>query len=135
PETDTGDAGGGKGDSTQTRLLLDQMVVVARKNLELKDYKGAIEQADRVIKLDPANSDAAQVRDQAKKTLDDLDAAADEARAAVQAGDTEKATAAIARALEIAPTHPVAAELSSQLNSRFKDQAERARREMRAAAT
>jgi tetratricopeptide (TPR) repeat protein len=116
-------------------MLLDQMVEVARKNLELKDYKGAIEQADKVIKLDPANGDAAQVRDKAQKTLADLDTAASEARAAVQSGDTEKAKAAITRVLEIDPNHPVAAELSSQINSRFKDEAERARREMRSAAT
>jgi serine/threonine-protein kinase len=134
-KTDGGDAGGGQTDSAQTRMLLDQMVEVARKNLELKDYNGAIAQADRVIKLDPGNGDAAQVRGKAQKTLADLDAAADEARAAVQAGDSEKATAAISRVLEIDPNHPVAAELSSQLNSRFKDQADKARREMRAAAT
>ena len=36
--------------------------------------------------------------------------------------------------LEIDPNHPVAAELSSQLNSRFKEEADRARREMRSAA-
>ncbi len=134
-KTDGGDTGGGKGDSAQTRMLLDQMVEVARKNLELKDYKGAVDQADKVIKLDPANADAAQVRDKARTTLAALDAAADEARAAVQAGDTEKAARAISRVLEINPNHPVAAELSSQLNSRFKDQAEQARREMRSAAS
>jgi serine/threonine protein kinase/Tfp pilus assembly protein PilF len=125
----------GKADSAQTRMLLDQMVEVARKNLELKDYKGAAEQADKVIKLDPGNADAGQVRDKARKTLSDLDTAANEARAAVQAGDTERASRAISRVLEIDPNHPVAAELSSQLNGRFKDEADRARREMRSAAT
>ena len=134
-KTDGGDAGAGKSDSAQTRMLLDQMVEVARKNLELKDYKGAVDQADKVIKLDAGNADAAQVRDKARKTLAELDAAADEARAAVQAGETEKAARAISRVLEIDPNHPVAAELSSQLNSRFKDQAERARKEMRSAAS
>jgi eukaryotic-like serine/threonine-protein kinase len=133
-KTGGGDTGGGTGDTAQTRMLLDQMVEVARKNYELKDYKGAIDQADKVMKLEPGNADAAQVRDKAKKTLADLDAAAAEARAAVQAGDTEKAAAAISRVLEIDPNHPVAAELSSQLNSKFKDEAERARREMRSAA-
>jgi serine/threonine protein kinase/tetratricopeptide (TPR) repeat protein len=134
PSKPQGGDTGGTGDTAQTRMLLDQMVEVARKNLELKDYKGAIEQADKVIKLEPGNADAAQVRDKATKTLADLDAAASEARAAVQAGDTEKAAAAISRVLEIDPNHPVAAELSSQLNGKFKDEAERARREMRAAA-
>jgi len=123
-----------KQDSAQTRMLLDQMVEVARKNLELKDYKGAVDQAEKVIKLDPLNADAAQVRDRANKTLGDLDAAANEARAAVQAGDSERASRAISKVLEIDPNHPVAAELSSQLNGRFKDEAESARREMRAAA-
>jgi len=133
-KTGGGDTGGGTGDTAQTRMLLDQMVEVARKNLELKDYKGAIDQADKVIKLEPGNADAAQVRDKARKTLADLDAGAAEARAAVQAGDSEKAAAALSRVLEIDPNHPVAAELSSQLNSKFRDEAERARREMRAAA-
>ena len=133
-KTGGGDTGGGTGDTAQTRMLLDQMVEVARKNLELKDYKGAIDQADKVIKLEPGNADAAQVREKARKTLADLDAGAAEARAAVQAGDSEKAAAALSRVLEIDPNHPVAAELSSQLNSKFRDEAERARREMRAAA-
>jgi serine/threonine-protein kinase len=132
PEPRTDDQAGK--DSAQTRMLLDQMVEVARKNLELKDYKGAIEQAEKVIKLDAGNGDAAQVRDQAKKTLADLDAAANEARAAVLAGDTEKASRAITRVLEIDPNHPVAAEMSSQLNSKFREEAEKARREMRSAA-
>ena len=125
----------GKADSAQTRMLLDQMVEVARKNLELKDYKGAVDQADKVIKLDPANADAAQVRDKAKKTLADLDTAADEARAAIQAGDTQRATRAISKVLDIDPHHPVVTELSSQLNSLFKDEADQARRAMRSAAT
>jgi Tfp pilus assembly protein PilF len=132
PKTDGGDTA--QRDSAQTQMLLDQMVEVARKNLELKDYKGAVEQADKVIKLDPANSEAAQVRDRARKTLGDLDAAANEARVAVQAGDTDKASRAITRVLEIDPNHPVAAELSSQLNSRFKAEADRARQEMRSAS-
>ena len=134
PSPKTGGGDTGQRDSAQTQMLLDQMVEVARKNLELKDYKGAVEQADKVIKLDPANAEAAQVRDRARKTLEDLDAAADEARAAVQAGDTDKASRAITRVLEIDPNHPVAAELSSQLNSRFKAEADRARQEMRSAS-
>ena len=124
----------GKADSAQTQMLLDQMVQVARKNFELKDYKGAVEQAEKVIKLDPGNADAAQVRDKAKETLATLDAAAEEARAAVQAGDWDRASRAISHVLEIDPNHPVAAELSSQLNSRFKGQADDARKAMRGAA-
>ena len=135
PSKPEGGGGKGTGDTAQTRMLLDQMVEVARKNLALKDYKGAVDQADKVIKLEPGNADAAQIRDKAQKTLADLDAAATEARAAVQAGDPEKAAAAISRVLEIDPNHPVAAELSSQLNGKFKDEAERARREMRNAAS
>jgi serine/threonine-protein kinase len=113
---------------------IQMMVELAQKNLELKDWKGAIEQAENALKQDPANPAAAQVRDKAKKTLADLDAAADEARAAVQAGDWDRASRAITRVMEIDPKAPVVGEVSSVLNSHFKAQAERARQEMRSTA-
>jgi serine/threonine-protein kinase len=113
---------------------IQMMVELAQKNLELKDWKGAIEQAENALKQDPANPAAAQVRDKAKKTLADLDAAADEARAAVQAGDWDRASRAITRVMEIDPKAPVVGEVSSVLNSHFKAQAEQARQQMHAAA-
>ena len=123
----------GATDSPDTKELIRQMVVVAQQKLELKDYKGAVEQADKVIKLDAPNADAALVREKARKVLADLDDAAAEARTAVQAKDFDRASRAVSRVIAIDPNHPVVAEVSELLNSRFKAQADDARRTMASA--
>jgi tetratricopeptide (TPR) repeat protein len=64
-------------------------------------------------------------------TLQQLDQAANDARTAVRAGNLEAASAALERVLAIDPQHPVAAELSKQLDSRFRTQADVARAAMK----
>jgi len=86
---------------------------------------------EQMYKHDPAK--ARQILDQAKTTLQQLDEAANAARAAVSAGDTEKAAAALQTVMAINPNHPVAAELSRQLDGAFQSQANGARQSMQAA--
>lgn len=120
--------------SALTEALVSSQVDLARKSLEFRDYKGAIATAEKALKLDPTNAGAQEIRQKAQTVLDELDAAATEARAAVQAGDSDRASRALAKVISIDPNHPVAAELSKQLDSRFKGQAEDARRNMKRAA-
>lgn len=56
--------------------------------------------------------------------------AAQEARAGLQAGDTEKASRALWRVLTIDPNHAAAEELAGPLNPQFRAQAEEAQRLM-----
>jgi serine/threonine-protein kinase len=113
-----------------TAALVQTQLDYAQRVLDDKDYAGAISQAERALSLDPANARAKQVLQTAQKTLKDLDAAAAEARAAFDAGDTEKASSALGRVLAIDPKHPVAGELSGKLNRFFQSQAETARAAM-----
>jgi tetratricopeptide (TPR) repeat protein len=113
--------------------LVTSSLTNARQSLEYKNFAAAISQAQQVLKLDSANSEAQEILGKAQNTLKDLDQAAEDAKLAVQAGDTEKAAAALQRAMEINPNHPVVAELSRQLDSTFKGKADEARQAMRSA--
>jgi hypothetical protein len=62
-----------------------------------------------------------------------VEEAANRARAAVKAGDLEAASKELAHVITINPQHPVARELSSQLDSRFSERAQQARQEMQRA--
>jgi serine/threonine protein kinase len=114
-----------------TRQLILTKVQLARTKLEGKDYKGASAEAREVLGLDDGNAEAKAILTQVETTMKDLEDAASETREAVKAGDSDKASAAMARVIAIDPQHPVIAELSSQLNSRFKGQAEEAQKAMK----
>jgi serine/threonine protein kinase len=118
-----------------TDALVASKLDLAQEGLKDKDYAGAIAQAEAALKLDPQSAEAKQFLDKVRATLKDLDAAADEARAAVQSGDTDAASRALARVMAINPNHPVVPELSAQLNSHFRSQAEEARTAMTTART
>ena len=83
-----------------------------------------------MLETDPSNVDAQRIRDEARSVLSELDVAVGEARAALDQGRTEDAAAALSKVLAIDSSHPLAAELSTQLNSHFRSQAETARSEM-----
>ncbi|HVQ32289.1 MAG TPA: protein kinase, partial [Vicinamibacteria bacterium] len=121
-------------DKLKDTLVMSQ-VELAQESLKDKDYAGAITQAQAALKLDQTNADAKAVVQKAQDTLKDLEAAAGEARTAVQAGDPEGATRALAKVLAIDPSHPVVPELSEQLNRFFTRQAEEARAAMASART
>jgi tetratricopeptide (TPR) repeat protein len=123
----------GAGVEAVTRQLVLTKVQLARTKVEVKDYTGAAVEARQVLELDPGNAEAKAILAQVDSTMKELDAAANEAREAVKAGNTEKASAALSRVIAIDPQHPVAAELSSQLNSRFQGQADEARQAMKKA--
>jgi serine/threonine-protein kinase len=126
------------GADSQARALVavavESALDAARKSLQYKDLRGASDAAERALRLDPQNAEALQIQGQAKTALLRVEAAVGEARAAVDAGDLDRATQALQRVLAEMPDHPVAAELSSQLNSRFKAQADEASKQVKRAA-
>ncbi len=115
-------------------VAVESQLEVARKNLEYKDLQGAIAAADKALRLDPESAEARSIQERARAALAAVEADVNEAREAARVGDTDKATKALARVLAQAPDHPVAKELSAQLDSRFRGRSEEALTEMRSAA-
>jgi cytoskeletal protein RodZ len=113
-----------------TQALVETQLKLAARDLDDKNYAGAIEQADRILKLDGQNAQARHIRGQASAKKEEVAATATEAQQAADAGDSEKASLALARLLELDPGHPAAAALSERLNSAFKTRAEDAGRSM-----
>jgi serine/threonine-protein kinase len=112
-------------------VAVEAQLEVARRNLELKDLEGAINAADKTLQVDPQNAEAQDIARRARALLDEVEAAAREARQAAAAGDTDAASKALARVLALMPKHPVADELSAQLDSRMKARADAASQEMK----
>ena len=111
-----------------TAQLVGNQIELARADLQNKDYRGAIAQAERALRLDPGSGEAREVIAEAERQLARLEQAATTARAAYERGDTAAASTALGEVLAIDPRHPVAAELTAALNQHFRRQAEEARR-------
>jgi tetratricopeptide (TPR) repeat protein len=109
-----------------TQALVETQLKLAERDLEDKNYGAATDQADRVLKLDGQNAEARRIRGQAAAKKEEVAEAASEAQAAADLGDTEKASIALDRLLNLDPSHPAAAALSERLNSAFKSRAEEA---------
>jgi serine/threonine protein kinase/tetratricopeptide (TPR) repeat protein len=116
-----------------TEALASSQLELARRSLEDKQYAAAVKHAEQVLKLDAANATAKQVRDDAQARLGELETAAGQARAALDAGQVQQAAAALSRVLVLDPRHPVAVELSDRLNRHFESQSAEARRLMASA--
>lgn len=111
-----------------TRALVDSQIELALKNLEDKNWAGAIAQAERALGLQPGSERAKEILEQARGRHGELDAAATEARAAFEAGNLPGASRALDRVLELDPKHPVVNELTARLNSTFRTRADEAHR-------
>jgi tetratricopeptide (TPR) repeat protein len=118
-----------------TAQLVGNQIELARADLQNKDYRGAIAQAERALRLDADSSDARQLIAEAEAQLAALEQSAAAARAAYQRGDTEAASKALGQVLAIDPRHPAASELTAALNQHFRRQAEDARRAVEQART
>ena len=116
-----------------TQELVRKQLRLAHAELDDKNYKIAITEAEGVLKLAPGNPDALAVVGAARERFAELERAVAEARRLVEAGDNEGASRELVHVLELDPRHEAAAELSSRLNSTFRAQAEAAATELRAA--
>jgi tetratricopeptide (TPR) repeat protein len=109
--------------SALTQALVDSQIELALKNLEDKNWAGAIAQAERALGLQPGSESAKQILEQAQGRRAELDKAATEARTAFETGNLQEATRALGRVLELDPKHPVVRELAARLNSTFRSRA------------
>lgn len=113
---------------------VDAQMDAARRSLDFKDPEGAMASAEKALRFEPDNQEAREIMKRARAALDEAESLAGEARKAAEAGRLDDASKSLARVLEIMPRHPVAAELSAQLASRFQTKADAASREMNRAA-
>ena len=113
--------------------LARSQVELARRRADAGDFRDAMRQAERALKIDPANKDAQAIFTKAKTTADQADQAAAAARQAASAGDDARAADALWTLLGVEPGNPAAEEVAPKLESAFRGRAEEARRAMTAA--
>jgi serine/threonine protein kinase len=108
--------------------LVGSQVELARRRFDAGDYRGAAREAERAIKLDPANADAKDIISRARGIVDEADRTAAAARAAAAAGDTAGAAQGLWQLLVADPGHPAVDELAPPHEAAFKPRADEARR-------
>lgn len=113
--------------------LARSQVELARRRSDSGDFRDAIRQSERALKIDPTNKDAQEILSRSKLSADRADKAAAGARAAAAAGDTAKAAEALWTLLSVEPGHAAAEEVAPKVESAFRPRAEEARRGMTAA--
>ena len=114
-----------------TETLLMSKVELARADLDNRDYPAAAAHAREALAIDAGYADAREILERAEAARKELSAAADEAVAAFEQGETARASSALSRVLALDPRHPVADRLSAELNRYFRSQAEDARGQAR----
>jgi tetratricopeptide (TPR) repeat protein len=113
--------------------LARSQVELARRRADAGDFRDAMRQAERALKIDPANKDAQQIFTTAKTTADQADQAAAAARKAAVAGDDAKAADALWTLFGLEPGNAAADEVVTKLESSFRGRADEARRALTAA--
>jgi hypothetical protein len=118
-----------------TRVLVASQVELARSKLDEKSYRAAAIRAEQALRLDPKNDEAKQVLAKAQEALQHLDSAAGQTRAALAAGDIDKATRGLWDVLSLDPRYDGIDAFVAPLNPVFRDQAARAKQLMAEART
>jgi tetratricopeptide (TPR) repeat protein len=113
--------------------LARSQVELARRRADAGDFRDAMRQAERALKIDPTNKDAQGIFTTAKGTADQADQAAAAARKAAVAGDDAGAGAALWTLLGLEPGNAAADDVVTKLESSFRGRADEARRAMTAA--
>jgi tetratricopeptide (TPR) repeat protein len=117
-------------DPLMVDALVGSLVELANQDLRNKNYASAVKRADNILALRKENTEARDIRNLAQGKLDELHAAAQQAREAFEAGDAAKASQFLVTVMSIDPSDAVVDELSQKLNRFFQTKAEDARSEM-----
>ncbi|MEO8499619.1 MAG: protein kinase [Vicinamibacteria bacterium] len=129
------------GDPTILQLLVETKLDVARRDLEDKNYKRAIDGSTQILPLlkndsldtkfrDGVEAETRGIREQAQGAIREIETSVAAARDAVASGDSTQASTALERVLVLDPKNPVVTELSSQLNANFAKRATEAKSDM-----
>ena len=97
----------------------------ASRSLAMRDFPGALAQAERVLRVAPDNQEARRIGEEAGWMMARFDDAVGNARRLLQSGNSQEAAKALAEAAAISPSSPLIAELSGQLSSRFAEDVRR----------
>lgn len=116
--------------SELTKVLVASQVELARNKLDEKSYRAAATRAEQALRLDPRNDEARQVLAKAQDAIQRVDAAAGETRAALAAGDTNKAASGLWDVLSLDPRYDGVDAFVTPLNPVFRDRAAQARQLM-----
>jgi len=119
----------GQEQGNMTEVFVTNQMELARADLASRDYAAATRRAEDILKLAPASTEARGVLDQAREAQRQLAEAVAEARSAFGRGDTNAASVALGRVMELDPRQPVIGELSAALKEHFRPQAEDGRRQ------
>ena len=119
----------GQEQGNMTEVFVTNQMELARADLAGRDYAAATRRAEDVLKLAPASAEARAVLDQAREAQRQIGEAVAEARSAFGRGDTNAASVALGRVMELDPRQPVIGELSTALKEHFRPQAEDGRRQ------
>jgi tetratricopeptide (TPR) repeat protein len=111
-------------------VLVASQVELARNKLDEKSYRAAVTRAEQALRLDPKNDEARQVLASAQDALQHLDRVAGETRAALAAGDNEKAASALWDVLRLDPRYEGVDAFVAPLNPVFRDRAAQAKQLM-----
>jgi eukaryotic-like serine/threonine-protein kinase len=112
--------------------LARSQVELARRRADAGDFRDAVRQAERALKIDPANKDAQEILARSKATATQADAAAAAAHQALAAGQTDRASDALWTLIGIEPANTVADEVAPKVEAGFRSHADEARRAMTA---
>jgi serine/threonine-protein kinase len=104
--------------------LVGSQVELARRRMNAGDHRGAAREAERALKLDPANAEAKDIVTRAGAIAAEGDAAAAAARNAGAAG----AAQALWRLMSVDPGHAAVDEIAPKHEASFKARADEARR-------
>jgi hypothetical protein len=107
--------------------LVGSQVELARRRMNAGDHRGAAREAERALKLDPANAEAKDIVTRAGAIAAEGDAAAAAARDAANAGGAA-ASQAFWRLISVDPGHSAVDEIAPGHEASFKARADEARR-------
>jgi tetratricopeptide (TPR) repeat protein len=114
--------------STLARAVIDTQVELALRRLDAGDFADAVKQAERALKLEPANEPAKRVLDEATAALQQLDAAAGALRRATASGVPDRMAAAALDVMKLDPANADAERAAAAAGAAFRPRVEDARR-------
>ena len=110
--------------------LARSQVELARKRADAGDFREAVRQGERALKIDPTNKDAQDIVARSKPAVEQADKASAAAREAASAGDEARAGEALWTLMTVEPGNPAIDEVAPKVEPSFRPRAEEARRRM-----
>ena len=112
--------------SVLSNAAIQSRLSLAQSSLDARNYRAALAYASEVLAIDPTQSGAAKIRDDARSMLARFDGAIADARQRIAAGDVIGASRAVESARAIDPASATVGDLNYQLSELRAKQADAA---------